>query len=376
MFSIILTISIICLLPYLILRYENRFKVIQWLSTVVCCYAVGILLGNVASGFWSASLAKTVSEASVLIALPLLLFSTDIPAWLKLAKSTIISFTFVVISVMLVAFSAGKIFSNSDPEIWKMAGMMVGVYTGGTPNLMAIGKALEVREDVFIMLNAVDVILGGFYLLLIMSFGVKLLGKILPAFNHEANVHGNGELLNWNGLSLSRKLLNGFILSSLAVLSVILAVGLSRLITGTETVSLIMLGLTAISVGLSFYKPIRELKGSQEMGQYLLLVFCVAVGSLANVSEVSIDSLWYVLFCGFILFGSILLHFLCCFFLKIDRDTAIITSMAGIFGPAFVAPMSQVLRNQAILFSGVTTGLVGYAIGNFAGIFIAYLLKG
>jgi uncharacterized membrane protein len=50
--------------------------------------------------------------------------------------------------------------------------------------------------------------------------------------------------------------------------------------------------------------------------------------------------------------------------------------MAGIFGPAFVAPMSQVLKNQAILFSGVTTGLVGYAVGNFAGIFVAYLLKG
>jgi uncharacterized membrane protein len=38
--------------------------------------------------------------------------------------------------------------------------------------------------------------------------------------------------------------------------------------------------------------------------------------------------------------------------------------------------MSQVLKNRAILFSGVTTGLVGYAVGNFVGILIAYLLKG
>jgi uncharacterized membrane protein len=364
------------LFPYLILRAEKSVKVVQWLSAVVCCYGLGIFIGNVALNFWSTSTAKSVSEFSVLLALPLLLFSTDIPAWLKLAKTTIISFIFVVLSVMLIAFSAGKIFSDADPEVWKMAGMMVGVYTGGTPNLMAIGKALEVRDDVFVMLNAVDVILGGFYLLIIMSFGVKLLGKFLPAFDHESKVHGDAELINWKGLTLRKKVKNGFILTVLALISVLLAVGLSRVITGTESVSVIMLGLTTISVGLSFFGPIRKLQGSQEMGQYLLLVFCIAVGSLANFSAVTINSLWYILFCAFILFGSILLHFLCCFFLKIDRDTAIITSMAGIFGPAFVAPMSQVLRNQAILFSGVTTGLVGYAIGNFAGIFIAYLLKG
>jgi len=376
MLSVILTISSVCLLPYLILRAEKSVKIVQWLSAVVCCYGIGIILGNVALNFWSTGIAKSVSEFSVLLALPLLLFSTDIPAWLKLAKSTIISFIFVVISVMLIAFTAGKLFSHADPDVWKMAGMMVGVYTGGTPNLMAIGKALEVRDDVFVMLNAVDVILGGFYLLIIMSFGVKLLGKFLPAFDHESYIHGDAELVNWRGLKLGKKFLNGFILTLLGLVSVLVAVGLSRLITGTDSVSVIMLGLTTVSVGFSFFAPIRKLKGSQEMGQYLLLVFCVAVGSLANFSEVSIDSLWYILFGGFILFGSILLHFLCCFFLKIDRDTAIITSMAGIFGPAFVAPMSQVLRNQAILFSGVTTGLVGYAIGNFAGIFIAYLLKG
>ena len=49
--------------------------------------------------------------------------------------------------------------------------------------------------------------------------------------------------------------------------------------------------------------------------------------------------------------------------------------MAGIFGPAFVAPMSAVLKNKAILVSGVTTGLVGIAVGNFLGVALAYLVK-
>jgi uncharacterized membrane protein len=49
--------------------------------------------------------------------------------------------------------------------------------------------------------------------------------------------------------------------------------------------------------------------------------------------------------------------------------------MAGIFGPAFVAPMAAVLKNRAILVSGVTTGLVGIALGTFVGVALAQLLN-
>jgi uncharacterized membrane protein len=37
--------------------------------------------------------------------------------------------------------------------------------------------------------------------------------------------------------------------------------------------------------------------------------------------------------------------------------------------------MAAVLKNRAILVSGVTTGLVGIAVGNFVGLIVSYLLK-
>jgi uncharacterized membrane protein len=37
--------------------------------------------------------------------------------------------------------------------------------------------------------------------------------------------------------------------------------------------------------------------------------------------------------------------------------------------------MSQVLKNKAILVSGVTTGLIGIAVGNFVGVALAYMIK-
>lgn len=364
-------------LPLVVIKLEKKVKPIEWLSPVVCCYALGILLGNTLGPVWHQGLARSLSEVTVLLALPLLLFSTDLIAWCKLAKSTLISFALVVISVMFMAYVAGLLFAHKDPEVWKMGGMMVGVYTGGTPNLMAIGKALEVREDVFVMLNAVDLVLGGGYLLFIMSIGLKLLTFFLKPFDHSIdNKEDEADILNWKKLGLKQKSWHTIVLILLGGICVGLALVISKLITGKEEVSVIILGLTSLAVGFSFIPKIRHFEGSQEIGQYLLLSFCVAVGSLANTSQLFSGSWWYFLFAATVMFGSISLHFLCCFFLKIDRDTAIITSMAGIFGPAFVAPMSQVLKNRAILFSGVTTGLVGYAVGNFVGIFIAYCLRG
>lgn len=363
------------LLPLAVIKLEKKFKPIDWLSPVVWCYACGILLGNMPGNQWPQDVARTLSEVSVMLALPLLLLSTDLWGWCKLAKTTIFSFVLLIVCVCLVSYVVGVAFKDYDPEVWKMAGMLVGVYVGGTANLTAIGKILEVREEAFIMLNAVDLLLGGMYLLFIMSLGVRILTKLLPPFNHEGIDEGEMDLLHWRQLTLGKKALHSVILLVMAGVFVGISVFISRALTGEDVPGIIILGLTTFALMLSFNKKIRHFEGSQELGQYLLLVFCVGIGSLANVSQLFSGSLWYFVFTALIMFGSIILHFLCCFFLKIDRDTAIITSMAGIFGPAFVAPMSQVLKNKSVLVSGVTTGLVGIAVGNFVGVAVAYLLK-
>lgn len=373
--SIVFSILAVLGLPFLITKFEKKIKLIDWLSPVVCCYGIGILIGNMPGLNWDPKLARTLSEVSVMLALPMLLLATDFPGWFKLAKTTIISFTFLIISVMLVSYFSGLLFKDYDPEVWKMTGMLVGVYVGGTANLTAIGKMLNIREDAFITLNAVDVALGGIYLLFIMSFGVKILTLMLRPFNHALIPDEEVDVLNWKKLTFKMKARNAFVLILLCGISVGISLMISKAITGEESAGLIILGLTVIALTLSFIPKIRHFEGSQECGHYFLLVFCVAVGSLANASQLLTGKMWYFLFCSTVMFGSIILHFLCCFFLKIDRDTAIITSMAGIFGPAFVAPMSQVLKNKAILVSGITTGLVGIALGNFAGLFVAWLLK-
>jgi len=371
----VLPIFLIFLFPILINFFEKKIKIIEWLSPVVCCYAGGIFLGNLPGISWDVKLARSVSEAGLMFALPMLLFATDFIRWFKLAKTTILSFIMLIICVMVVSYVCGVFFKSYDPEVWKMAGMLVGVYVGGTANLTAIGKILNIREEAFIALNAADVAIGAIYLLMVLTLGVKILSLFLKPFDHDLYPEDDMDLLHWNELPVFLKFRNSFLLLLLCGVLIGLSLLVSRYLTGEESAGPIILAVTTLSLGLSFFPKIRNFEGSQELGHYFLLVFCVGVGSLADINVLLSGKIWYFLLCSMVMFGSIVLHFVCCFFLKIDRDTAMITSMAGIFGPAFIAPMSDVLKNRAILVSGITCALVGIAIGNFVGLFVAYLLK-
>ena len=115
--------------------------------------------------------------------------------------------------------------------------------------------------------------------------------------------------------------------------------------------------------------------GSGDLGQYLLLVFCVAVGTTSDFRQLDLSSLALVGFVALVMFGSVALHLLAAFVLRLDRDTVIITSTAAIFGPAFVGPVALSLRNREMMISGVASGLVGFAVGNYLGLGLAWALS-
>lgn len=60
---------------------------------------------------------------------------------------------------------------------------------------------------------------------------------------------------------------------------------------------------------------------------------------------------------------------------RIDVDTVIITSVAAICSPPFVPMVAGALKNREIIVSGLTAGIIGYAVGNYLGVFCAYLFK-
>lgn len=370
-------IVVILLLPCLVIHMAKRIRAIRWLSPIVVCYILGIIAGNLPFLTLKTELLRSVAEVSVCLATPMLLFSCDFMKWLKNSRQTFLSFFIGTVAVVIVAFMAFLVFDGSISEGWKVAGMTIGLYTGATVNLTAIGIALDVNEETFIILNSADLLFGGIYFFFLITIGKKVLGIFLPRFKGYNGGPGTetspGDL---PGLRTGWSQAITQVLISLGISSVILAValGFSYLATGGMASTLIILVITTLGIALSFNRKISRLKFNYRTGDYLLLMFALALGGLASVSELVTGNLPLVLFCAMVVFGSVMLHLLASYFFRIEDDTVIITSAAVLYGPAFILPIADAIRNREVIVAGLSMALLGNAFGTYLGIALAYAL--
>lgn len=237
--------------------------------------------------------------------------------------------------------------------------------------MQAIGIALKADENLFVLLNAADIFCGGIFLLMLTSFLPGLLAKWLPAFpKDEYQIIQEEERKNL----ISFKEIGIAIVLTLLIIGA--SVGITYLFSGNlENAALIILLLTTFSVAASMNTTIRNLSGAYESGEYLLLMFCVAVGLLSDFKLLLSQGGSIIFYMACVLTGTVLLHFLLARLFRIDRDTALITSTAALYGPVFIGQIASVIDNRTLVFSGVATGLVGMALGNYLGIGVAYFIQ-
>jgi uncharacterized membrane protein len=74
-------------------------------------------------------------------------------------------------------------------------------------------------------------------------------------------------------------------------------------------------------------------------------------------------------------FGSLALHMLFSRLFKVDTDTMMVTSTALICSPPFVPVIAGAIKNREVVVSGLTVGIIGYAVGNYLGFLVAQVLK-
>ncbi|MBT8352160.1 MAG: DUF819 family protein [Deltaproteobacteria bacterium] len=367
--------------PVLVIYLCMKIEFLDKLGAVIICYILGAILGNI--GILPESAAKlqdSLSGATVAIALPLLLFSMDVRAWVKLAGKAILSMLGATIIIVAVAGVGCFLLLDKVPEVWKLSGLAIGVYTGGTPNMAAIKTALGVDPTTFIIIHTYDALISLLYILFAISIAQRLFNRFLLRFEitNSANKTANMEteqISSYQNIfkkEICIKLLFAVVLS-------ILILGTAVIISGffpkEYSTSITILLITSFGIGASFIPKIRNIKKTFQLGMYIILIFCLIVGSMANLKDlinINWALMFFVVFC---IFGSLILHALFCKICKIDTDTFIITSVSAICSPPFVPVVAGALKNRQIILSGLTTGIIGYAIGNYLGITFAYIYK-
>ena len=370
----LLQLTLITFFPFVSRRLHSQKRLPPWLSPVVLCYALGIILSNFRFFPLDNKLSTAITEITIILAIPLLLYGTRLNEWFGHARSTLISFCLCVAAGLASTTLAAFVYASRLDSTWRLSGMLVGIYTGGTPNMQAIGLALGASQESIILLNAADVLIGGIYLLFLTSFAPKVYRLFLAPFKGEGPEESNLDVLAEDNARINYRDSLKAIVLTLAIIGITL--GICRLAFGNlENIAFIMLLLTTLSIGASFAGRVRRWENTFETGEYFLLMFCVALGMLADFSEILAQGPDVITFSIFAFLGTVLLHLLGAALFRIDRDTVLFTSVAALYGPAFIGQIASITGNRQLIFSGIAVGLLGYAIGNYLGIGLAYGLR-
>ena len=378
------------LVPLLIIEGFKRWKWVQTLGTVVLAYAVGIIASlcgvfhfqdpEVAVSF--SKMQSMMMNVAVPLAIPLMLFNCDFKLWTKALPKTAWALVGGILAVLVSVVSGYFIFRNHIPEPAKVSGMMTGIYTGGTMNFNALGASLGVEKSVMAIVLAFEMVITTPYIFFLLGGGYKIFRKLLPfkdithkGRTDEENVE-TADVENYHGM-LEKKNFWGMLKGlGLSVVFLAIGAGLALLITGTLNELVVILTITTLAIIASFFKKVRELPKTFELGMFFILVFSVIVASMFDINSVNGGSLYIGGFVLWIMFMSMTLHLIFCRIAKVSGDLFCVSQVGLLCSPPFVPPIVGAMKNRKVLISGIVVGLVGYAAGTYLGALLAWILGG
>jgi uncharacterized membrane protein len=368
--------------PLLILYSCQKLSILRRLGAVIIAYGIGLVAGL--SGLLpenAAEIQNIIVTITIPLSLPLMLFSSDIKAWTKLAGSTVVSLVIALFAVVTSVVVGFFIFHTEDiADLWKVGGLLIGVYTGGTPNLAALKIMLNVDNDTYIVTHAYDMIIGAGYFFFLITIGQKIFGYVLPKFKpdsvgSERNVLNDMSLIPMWGL-LKKENRIPMLKAILISIGIFVVAASTTLFTPENSqMIVVILIITTLGILLSLVPSVNKLKNTFELGMYLILIFSIDVASMVDVSSLADSSPTIFYYVFLVIFGSLFLQVVLSAIFKIDSDTVIITSTALICSPPFVPAVAGALKNKEVIVPGLTVGIIGYAIGNYLGVLVAEFLR-
>lgn len=389
MIRVYLILALYVLIPIAIIECFKRSKWMRKIGTVVAAYAIGIIFaltgfvhfeaGTEAAVTFS-KLQSTLMSVTVPLAIPLMLFNCDFRLWTKALPKTIWSLVGGISAVLIAVVSGYFIFRTPEiSEFNKVAAMMTGIYTGGTMNFNALGASLGVDKTLMAIVLAFEMVLTTPYIFFIIGGGYKVFRKILPYNDVTRRGRTDEEVAskdveNYGGMFAKENVGGMFAGLGLSVLFLAIGAGLALLITGTLNELVVILTITTLSIIASFFKKVRELPKTFELGMFFILIFSVIVASLFDIHSVNGGSMIIGMFVAWVMVSTAVLHLLFCRVAHVSGDLFCVSQVALLCSPPFVPPVVGAMQNKKVLISGIVIGLIGYAIGTYLGVLIAFVL--
>jgi uncharacterized membrane protein len=356
----------------------ERTRIGAHLTGAVIAILAAILAANLRIIPHSAPAFSFVFSYFVPVLIPLFLFKANLRtmmfettrmtgAFLIASVGTVVG---VIIAASLLDLGALASAATTDPELREaaIAGLFASTYIGGSVNYAALGEITQLSSDAsfFSAATATDNLFSAVFLsVLALLPGWQWLARRFTTHEHgEEQVAGEAdEPITSTSLTLALATAISFVAIGDAITAVI----------GMPSARYAVITLLVVAAATAFPHWMEKLRGAFEIGVALAFVFFAAIAAGANlVAMVQIAPLLVVVVMILLSVHLVVLLGVGRLF-KLTLPELVTASNAAVLG-ATTAPALAAARGwHDLVTPGVLVGVLGYALGTFAGTAIFHL---
>jgi uncharacterized membrane protein len=253
-----------------------------------------------------------------------------------------------------------------------IAGMLTGTYTGGSVNFNAVALEYDFQENgaLYAGTIAVDNVVTTLWIIATLSLPMVLrrLWKDRTGLDSFTKTH--------NDLHPEDESIDLISLMWLLFLGVA-AYFVSDLITEIVPQVPFILALSTIGILLAQTKFVAKLKGSHNLGLYLVFIFLAVIGAyceLSAVIELKDVGITLLLFAGL----AVLLHGVIMILLGglvyRDWEMIAIVSQANVGGGTTAIALAESFNRKELVLPAILVGTLGTALGTYLGFLVVSIL--
>ena len=385
--------AILAAIATLAVYLEQKTKIGSKVTGCVMALIFAMVLSNTGIIPLDAPAYDFVWSYIIPLAIPMLLFNADIKRIGRESGRLLIIYLISGIGTVAGGIVAYNLLKGAFADLGLVLPMMIGTYTGGSVNLVAMSDAYNVGgELVSSSVVADNLLMALYFFALIAAAGSKFFLKhyrhpIIDELEKQSGEGGiKGAATFWKPKEVSLKDIAMCLALSLVIVAVsvkISSVFAALIPTSNFVLSLIngLLGnqyliITTLTMLIAtfFPKQVGGIAGAQEIGTYLIHIFFAVIGVPASIYMIVTKAPLLLLFCAIIVFVNMLFSFVFGKLLKFSLEEIIISSNANIGGPTTAAAMAIAKNWNALIVPAILVGTLGYVLGNYYGIFAGTMI--
>jgi uncharacterized membrane protein len=320
---------------------------------------------------------SSIHQYLVPVAIPLLLFRTDLKQVFRESGPLLLAFCLAAGSTLIAAL-AGAWLVELGPMEPEIAGTLVASYIGGTVNFVATAEAVGVKDSsLYLASFSADAVGAVLFLIVLMSLPVlAFVRRAMPSRLMDEKGRSLGDSLLHHGEEKGLLFDLGKAANGVSISLVICAV--SAWLTGAigiENYFILVATVLALTVA-NLGKPLlSHVRSDFEIGTLFMYVFFAAIGAGADIGAVLDEALPILLFITVLIGVHLVFLIFFGWILRLDLAEVMVASNACILGPATAAAFAASKGWRQLITPGMLVGLLGYALATFIGVAMASLLR-